>query len=288
MKTKVIGFFTAWGNQQWAVPALHNHLKICDEIFVSVEPHHPGMKCFEDDTYKLLREEFKDDKRVRFFPYVGVADDYIRHSSDSNPNVGKCLLLNKFLKYAAKDDILMICDSDEFYGEEAVKELKYWTVKGGWDSLSVHNNFFCINTDWYMEAMHRRMFRNKDNSRFFPTQNFQPQPFRTVQALEKNPMCHASMLFPLSYKRKFWETEDRPMQVTWLNDIYEKWVPGEANTELIDKNYRLTGNKGFWFTEDNMGAPMSSPWLYKYEGEWPEEIEKSGIREIKDFRGGTT
>ncbi len=51
-----------------------------------------------------------------------------------------------------------------------------------------------------------------------------------------------------------------------------KWDPEDINLceELAKENEKITGHHGFWCT-GGVGEDNSSPFVYKFEGEHPEE-----------------
>jgi len=57
----------------------------------------------------------------------------------------------------------------------------------------------------------------------------------------------------------------------------------EELEDLADENYRLTGTRGFWFN-DGVIQDEHVPYLFRYDGPHPEEIEFSKFTSIKDFR----
>ena len=99
-------------------------------------------------------------------------------------------------------------------------------------------------------------------------------------------MFHYSMLQGVEFKRRFWQAEDKPVREDWLDKVYKRWVAGDKKTtiELAEENYKLTGNRGFWFTAGGVEELKKPPYLTRYFGEHPPEIERSKLRETKDFR----
>ena len=274
---KVIGFHTSWGCSEWAVRSLYNHLRICDEILVSVQAHDEIMVPFGDDTYERIAIEFANDERVKIIPEV---------FGRGNINTVKCLILNEMLTYVAPGDVVMLCDADEFYDDNSIKEIQS-EIDGDWDMLRVYDRFFCINMNYYVGGSHGRFWRIKSNAKFYPTQNLVPVPVNVKTILEDNPMFHYSMLQSMERRIAYWTSDSArdSVQIEWIKNIYNKWNPEGTLDEIRDmaeKNYQLTGNRGFWF---NSGVrEHETEYLFRYNGQHPEEIEFSNFRNKKDFR----
>jgi len=272
---KITGFYFAWACEDWVLKSIANKLKICDEIFVSVQAHTPQMALLADKTESLVAN--LGDKRVHMVPQIPLS---------GNIDVTKCKILNSMLELVCTGDTIMLCDSDEFYDDNAIKEIKEETAKDDWDMIRVHDRFFCINMNWYLGGSHGRFWKVKQGSKFYPTQNILPEPLNVKLILEDNPMFHYSMLMPLEYRKAFWESEQKWHMVEWLDKIYTKWNLDAISSEmkeLASENYRITGHDGFWFNGgvDELDMP---PYLHRFEGSHPEEIEFSTLRNKKDYR----
>jgi hypothetical protein len=274
---KTVGLFTGWGCEEFAVRAIENHLRICDTMLVSIQEHDDSMLEFGDSTYERVAIEFANDPRVKIIPKV-----FGRGRIDSV----KCMILNEMLSYVSTGDIVMLCDADEFYDEGAIAEIKKALTEDDWDMLRVKDRFFCFNMDWYVGSSHGRFIRVKHGSKFYPTQQYIPAPNNVKTILEDNPMFHYSMLMNPEYRRVFWEDEGKHHMVSWLNNIYMRWDLN-ANLgdmrKLAEANYIITGTKGFWFNK-NVDEDEHAPYLYRFEGRHPDEIEYSPLRNVKDFR----
>ena len=275
---KVIGAFTAWGCQDFATKALLNHLKICDVIYINVSAHSPRMERFADKTLSDVRNlASKMPDRLKM----------VRNQEQaSNPDITKCRILNEILNYADPGDVLMLCDADEFYSEDSVEELMLEFAKDDWDMLRVFDRFFCINLWHYVNSSHGRFWRISARSKFYPTQNMSPSAENIKTVLADAPMFHYSLLTNLAMRREFWRSEERYMQVDWLNKIYQKWpYPFKMDKikKLAELNYQITGNRGFWF---NAGVDelSSAPYLKTFDGQHPKEIQESDLVFREDFR----
>ena len=274
---KTVGMFTAFGCAEWAVRALENHLNICDEILVSIQAHDDCMVQFADDTYERIAIEFANDQRVKIIPKIAVR---------GNINTVKCVILNEMISYTEVGDILMLCDADEFYDENAVKEIKK-TFNEDWDMLRIHDMFFMFNFDWYVKSSHGRFWRRKHGAQFYPTQNMQPKANKVKLILEDSPMHHYSMLQSTDRREAYWGSDSARsgVAIEWLNKIYKKWNPDATLDEIrgmAEENYCLTGNRGVWF---NKGVTEEeTQFLFRYKGEHPNEVEFSPFRHFPDFR----
>jgi hypothetical protein len=283
---KVIGLMTAWAAADWIVPAIHNHLKICDRILVYIGPFHRDFKKFDIhlETFETARDEFYNNSRVIFL----LPNQHV--GTDGN-EAFKCSILLKMLRsgIVSCGDIAMICDVDEFYDDNAIAELQEEFLKEDWDQLNVVSRFFCINMGWYVRSDHPRFFQvNSDAFHFVPTQKPIPLRKSVKMVLENNPMFHYSMLMGLEFKRVHWQTEKinfHPNKLRWLDELYAHYDPNDIELckALGEKNKEYFGCMGFWL-KDTVQAPADPPYLFKYEGEHPSEIENSPMRHVKDFR----
>lgn len=259
-----IGMYTTWGNADMSIKALKNHLKICDKIFVSIEAHSLALEKYADSSYDDI-VEFSKDNPIKIIPPLGVAKEY------NHPDSAKCAILNYMLRFVTPGDVLMLCDSDEFYSTDAIEEIKEHIKKTDWDFMRIHDMFFCINLDWYVKGSHGRFWRMKPGTRFFPTQNVFPAPVITRMILKDNPMFHLSMLIGEGQRRDFWVSEKQDNKVLWLDNIYTKWDLHGDNSKLAWKNYSITGNHGFWMNTGVEEAEKPT-YLFYRDFELPEEL----------------
>lgn len=283
---RVIGLFTGWACKQWINLAIANHLKIVTELHVMIAAHNEIFEKLDDGSLELAKAKWKDDDRVIF--HTPEAES-IKGCCDRT----KCILLNQ-MRNAAKPeigDIVNICDSDEFFNDAAVKEIKEKWNGPKWDMLEFDALYFAINMQWYMKQPGLgRMFRVRKREglpdfHFKPTQRPIPQPQERQPLLEKNPLFHYSLLSKIKYKVIHWETERgmKSEKIKWLMETYAKWdATDHSKCNTLAAANPCGGNR--FYVNDDMGAPGSAPFLYEYKGEHPKEIENSGLTSIKDFR----
>ena len=267
---RVIGIFTAWGCEDWAPLAIQNHLKICDEIYVAIEPHCEELRRFKDNTFERI-VEITDD-RIKFLPKVGI---------NNNPIVTKCDMLNLVLEFCEVGDILMLCDSDEFYDDGAVVEIQS-VLDTEWDMLRVKDRFFCINFDWYVGGSHGRFWKIKTGARFYPSQHMMPDPIVVPTILENHPMFHYSMLTNPAMREVYWEAYGRNMQAEWQREVYMEWdlnATPEEMAKMAFKCYQISGVNSFWFNKGNIEQDYEPPYLLEFHGEHPvEELRRDDFR----------
>jgi hypothetical protein len=277
---------TAWAAADWIVPVIYNHLKICDKILVYIGPFHPDFERFDKgkETLKAARQEFYNNSRVIFL------DAEVPRKTTGNEYF-KCGVLLKMLQsgIVRRGDIAMICDVDEFYDDNAIAELQEEFLKEDWDQLDVCSRFFCINMSWFVKSDHPRFFRvNSNDFHFIPTQKPIPLRKSVKMVLHDNPMFHYSMLMGLDFKRVHWQTEKinyHANKLRWLDELYAKYDPENIDLCKIfaEQNRGYFGRKGFWLKDSVQESP-DPPYLFHYDGEHPAEIERSPMRNVKDFR----
>lgn len=280
---KVIGLMTAWAAPEWIVPAIYNHLKICDKIVVCIVPFHKLFIQFDPAyrTLEIVKREFYTNSRVIF------VNSFQKEPVKTLGNEQfKCNILNMMLKLGVThyNDILMICDVDEFYDHNAIAELQEEFLKEDWDQLDVKSRFFCINMEWYVASDHPRFIRvNSRDFYFKPTQK--PVPLRQAVkiVLQDHPMFHYSMLMGLDFKRVHWQTEKinyHADKLRWLDEVYALW--NQNDPELCERlstvNEKFFGVHGFWLKK------TAKPFLARYRGHHPDEIENTAMRFYDDFR----
>ena len=61
---RAIGLFTGWAAQKWIPLAIHNHLKMVDELHVMIAPHNKRFAELQDESREVTQAAFKDDARV--------------------------------------------------------------------------------------------------------------------------------------------------------------------------------------------------------------------------------
>lgn len=279
---RIIGLFTAWGCDRWAVASVANHLRIATELHIMVAPHAPEFKNNEDKTLPNIREIYGRDDRVTI------------HSPAESPgnccDKTKCRYLNQMIKAVGveKGDILFICDVDEFFNQLSVDELQERMLEN-WDVLELDAMYFVINMQHYLwQPRLARFFRaaNRDFV-FIPTQRpafCEPGHNNRQRALHKNPMFHYSLLMPSVHKMAHWSTErnHKDSKVAWLKNLYYRWDLDNEITGNLLVSQNKTG-RGFYLNND-MGAPKRWPYMYEYKKPHPEEIEAAGLQAIPDFR----
>jgi len=283
---RAIGLFTAWACKDWVNAAIENHLRIVDELHVMIAPHNQRFQEIGDDTLEIAKAKWGKHPQVIF--YEPNQDD-IRDCCDRT----KCIFLNQMRVGAKteKDDILMICDSDEFYDDVAVDKIRDKFDGFKWDVLDFDARYFAVNMKWYMyQPGLRRLFRvrNKEHLpefHFKPTQRPIPRPQEIQILLKDCPMFHYSLLSPIKYKLIHWGTERgvKPEKLEWLTEIYAKWDPeNPALCEELSKKNPTSCN--MFYVNNDMDSPPHSPYLHKYNGKHPVEIEKAGLTKVRDFR----
>lgn len=270
---RVIGMFTAWGCRDWAVAALRNHLKICDVIWIAIKPHAEEFLKYQDETWFDIKDEFGGNGRVELV-----------HGYDpghANPNYNKCGLLNRIitLSNAQEGDILMLCDSDEFYNDAAVAELKGEFTRNDWDMLQVCDMFFCVDMEHIVKSSHGRFWRYQRGGCFAPTQNMQPFPQKRKLALKNNRMFHYSMLINPDMRKTYWGLTSEPHKSEWFDRVYSPWDPDDEKKgeKLARMNEQITGHKGFWMNS-GVDEICGWPYLYEFDGKHPEEVGDIGQR----------
>jgi hypothetical protein len=155
--------------------------------------------------------------------------------------------------------------------------------------MDVKSRFFCINMSWFVNSDHPRFFRINSNAfHFIPTQKPIPLRKSVKIVLQDNPMFHYSMLMGLDFKRVHWQTEKinyHPNKLLWLDEVYANYDPSDMERCKIlgERNKKYFGCKGFWL-KDTVEAPAYPPYMYNFKGEHPAEIERSPMRNVKDFR----
>lgn len=284
---RTIGLFTGWACKDWVNLAIQNHLRIVDELHVMIAAHNARFQEIDDGSLAIAKEKWKFNKIVTFYePTIQITASCDRT---------KCALLNQMLLAAAPEpgDIVMICDSDEFYDDAAIKEIQDKFDGFKWDSLLLEAMYFVINMQWYLKQDGlQRLFRvrpvegwRKDKFYFKPTQKPIPRAVDKQVLLRSNPMFHYSLLSPIKYKKIHWSTENGadPTKMPWLEEIYAKWNPEDHKlcNELVARN---PTRGDYFYVNNDMGSPKVAPYMYRYDGVHPRCIESSGLKNIKDFR----
>jgi len=285
---KVYGLFTGWACKKWVNPAIGNHLKLVDEVHVMIAAHNSIFEKLEDGTLEAAKEKWADNPRVVFHsPKPGN----IKAVCDQT----KCILLNQMLGDISPEpgDIILILDSDEFYDDAAIAEIKDKFDGYKWDAIAFKAKYFAVNMGWFVvQDDLQRMFRvrevkdwRKDKFHFKPTQRPVPRALDKQWLLAKNPLFHYSLLSPLEYKIIHWTTEKYPdpRKKDWIENIYGRWDPEDPElcTSLAKANKMAPGR---FYVNRDMGENPRSPYLFRYIGPHPKEITEAGLHLVKDFR----
>jgi hypothetical protein len=268
---RVIGLMCAWACEDWINPAIENHLRICDEIYVNISAHHHLFNKFRDKTRLYANKKWEGNKDVKLMEGSGV------NKRDDVAGVAKARILNRMIyeSHAKPGDILMICDTDEFYNLKAVAELMRLFKQHDWEMLSVRDMMFVLKGNWYVLTEHNRFFRFDKGFYFLPTQRPVPAPAVKRIVLNDCPMYHYSMLVPMEYRKVFWQMDlactnrsKLKSRLDWIDRIYLKWEPDNLVKcrALARKNQDITGNYGFWFHGEVKEKP-EPPYLFEYSGE---------------------
>lgn len=262
---KVVGFMNAWQCSSMIEHSIENHLKICDELYVSVSSHAKKFDCLEDDTLEKVKKY-----NVNIVNY--------KRASETNCNVSKCHILNNMIRDSELhvDDVIMICDADEIYDDIAITEIKDNFKLSGWDTLQVTDRFFVIDGNWYVNTDgHWRFHRVRPGCNFVPTQRIVPPARSTKQIIKNCPMFHYSMLMGHNYKKAHWQSEGNinDSKVRWLEEIYFKWDPNDIDlcNNLARKNQEITGVRGFWCNNGVVEKP-EAPYIFEYTESHPINI----------------
>lgn len=281
---RTIGLFTAWACKDWINAAIKNHLRIVDELHVMIAPHNKDFKKLEDSSKEIAMTKWKDDPRVTFHNEL---PGNLKGCCDRS----KCIILNQMREYSKPEvgDIIIILDSDEFYCDKAIAEIRAKFDGPKWDSLAFIARYFAINMKWYMlQSGLRRMFRVRSTDfHFKPTQNPVPKPKEHQVILANNPMFHYSLLMPIEYKLIHWGSEIgmSEWKLKWVNEIYAKWDPNNLKLcERLAKDHsKYTRGNKFYYNPDMVESQIP-PYLYNYKGVHPIEIEETGLPQKEDFR----
>lgn len=284
MSKRLIGLCSAWCAEDWIVPFLQNSLEYLDELLIHVNYFHPDFKRLEDNTSKVVSEFAKTEKKIRILE-AGANND-----PSVPPDVFRCKILNRMIQNfrPGTGDVLVISDVDELYDKEGMNEIHTF-LNSSYDLGIVHGLYFCVNMDWFVENTDMwRFFRFVPGFYFVPAQN--PRPIPKVRYTFKSKMFHYSMLINPEMKRVYWRHSpvgDRIVQdrkLRWHEEIYMKWDPIHEEIGLA-KNRSLTGSKGFWLTDKDTVVEKKGGGLSMFSGKHPEQIEKSHLRRVADFRG---
>lgn len=273
---KTIGFMCGWGCENMIQPVIENHLNICDKIYVNIQCHHPNFEKLEDSTLAVVDRLCKDESRLVLTRYDGP----IRKKCGET----KCAILNMMLSQSNLEngDVIMICDIDEFFDGDAIKEIKSEIEKDDWDCLSVHSRFFVVNRYWSIGGRQIRYFKYCDGTHFTPTQNINPKSKHTKNIIKNHPMFHYSMLINPDYKRAHWRCAvvDRPHMRTWLEEIYLNWDPYDHDKckELAEKNKTVSNHFGFW-QNPAMKEISQPPYIMRFDGSHPVDVTSLRLHE---------
>lgn len=279
---RLIGISCAWGCDDWMLPFLSNATKFVDELWLAVSCSHPAFMAIEDNTQKTAEDFATHCPNLKLFKTPNI----------TNPNVVfegvRCGVLNGMVQAASpeKGDVVMIIDSDELYDDCGIRGVRDFLHNTQFDLGLVNGLNFCINMNHYVISPSMpRLFRVTD-----PKWKFQ-QTQRPVPPLKNKTMVsvmyHYQMLFNPAYKKLHWPLSQvynpKPGKIkkAWFEQIYMNW--DVAHEEIWkEKNNTLTGHLGFWHNSDFIEETNGG--LISFTGLHPEEIEKSHLRKIGDFR----
>ncbi|MFX0073331.1 MAG: hypothetical protein ACFFAO_19815 [Candidatus Hermodarchaeota archaeon] len=275
---KIIGLLTAWACEDWIEYSIQQALELVDELLISIGPHDKYLKRIKDSTNEKA-QKYLNNNKIKFFETICDKN----YAADEN----KCATLNKMIQESnniAIGNVLWILDSDEFYFEESINEIKTYIEKNDFDQIDLKSNFFCFNLKYYIKTSHIRLFKIKSNNFYFSeTQTPNPRPKKTITLLNKYPMFHYSLLTGEQLKGIYWMSyEGYFSQFLWYLKIFNHYDPN--NEEYwMKKNQDLTGNYGFWFNDENI-TEHNGHGLFVYDGKHPDLIENSHLKAISDFR----
>jgi len=273
---KIIGLLTAWGAGRTAQAAAQQALEYCDEVMAVVSPFAPELKRFEDGTYDILKK-FKGinllDYRTKETTVSRAVADVLNH------------MLNQSPLYSAGNWV-WILDADEFYADSAPRMIRS-TIENGWhNQITVESRFFMINTRHYLNETGNRLFRIEPGDHGFIPTNKWLGKLRNVYVLpRKHGMFHYGMLVSAEMYRVKWGIEYKGRRqadkIRWIEEIYPNY--DISNEERwIEENRRRFGIRSPWF---NRGfTPDANGRLFRYLGKHPKFIERTGLREVEDFR----
>ena len=274
---KIIGLLTAWACEDWIELSIKQALELVDELIIAIGAFDDYFKKIEDKTLQRAKKYFDNDK-------IKVIETTNNPSFSKSEN--KCATLNHMIQvsdHIQKGNILWILDSDEFYSEDSVKEIMDFIKINDFDEIRVHDRFFCINLNYYLDTIHGRILKIKASNPYFtPTQKIHPRPKKVVTLLKKNPMFHYSLLTGEQIKGLLWMSDNFIHKFYWYRKIYLKYDPNKEQY-WMEKNRKITGHYGFWF-DSYAFKEKNNHGLFKYNGQHPTIIENSPLKEISDFR----
>ncbi len=274
---KIIGLLTAWAAEDWIEYSIKQALTLVDELILSIGPFDNYLEEIKDNTLKIA-QKYSNHRKVKIVKTV--------HSPFNTLNQNKCVNLNRMLKVSENievGNIIWILDVDEFYSNEAIKEVLDFINNKDFDSIRVVSRFFAINFNYYIKISHERIFKIKNKNCYFtPTQRFHPTPIKKALLLEKNPMFHYSMLTG-NQKQIQWLVHNSYKALIWFRKIYNHYDPNNEDF-WMKKNLEVTGHYGFWIRSAESREEKNNHGLFKYNGKHPEIIENSHLRNINDFR----
>jgi len=264
----IYGLFSAWGCQGMSVMAIENHLRICDKIFVCIQSYNPSYDHLGDGTAGAVQERWGDDDRVTILP-PGPP-----HTGKEPYGKPRCNILKRLLAEASPvdGDVIMICDADEFFDDNAVLEIKKEVQDKTIDLFRISGMFMVLDGSWYVKGTHGRFVTYKKGMSFTPTQNPVPAVRSSKIILLQHPMHHYSMVAGMEYKKICWSmfgTKSlQKSRIGWIDEIYSKWDPENIDLckDLAEKNESITGHLGFW-VNDGVEEPKDPPYLYRFDGQ---------------------
>jgi len=179
-----------------------------------------------------------------------------------------------------------ILDADEFYADSAPRMIRS-AIENDWhNQITVESHFFMINTRHYLNETGNRLFRIEPGDHGFIPTNKWLGKLRNVYVLPReHGMFHYGMLVSAEIYRIKWGVEykgrHQDNKIRWLDEIYARYdLKNEEH--WLRKNLELSGIRSPWF---NRGfTPDSNGRLFRYLGKHPKFIERTGLREVEDFR----
>lgn len=274
---KIVGLLTAWASEDWIQYSIEQALELVDELIISIGPYNEYYKKIKDKTL-ILAKKYENYKNVKIMGSVC--------KTNNTRKKNRCETLNEMLKLSEnieEGNLIWILDCDEFYSEEAKEEIfNFIEENEDFEGIKFADRFFCLNFDYYIPALHYRIKKIKSKNPYFtPTQKLNPRPKKISILLKDNPMFHYSMLVGEPLRVILWLLDDEYDRCLWYKKIYQKYNP--QNEEFYwKKNKKITGNYGFWHTQENVRG-QSIKGILKYNGKHPKLIENSHLKKITDF-----
>jgi len=280
---KIIGMLCGWAAKDFIKPAMTQAIEFCDEVNVCIAPHSESMEKYEDGTLAIAKS-FCDNDKVRWFEFgTGKANNH----ATAKANILNAMLMNS--KYCEPGNWIWILDADEFYPDRTYKQVKKIIRAGVHDRIDFEEFYFYINTKYFLEGDHLRVFKIKSmDDIFYPTQRWLGATKPVCLARYSLGMYHYGMLTNPWAKIDFWKTEypvgNQINKIDWMEKIYK-------NYDLKDQrfwstvNFNLFGLMSPWFSPSFKSNPDGT--LLEYDesvlGPHPKFIDDS-LLSVRDFR----